>query len=476
MVQNNIALKSLQPIMILRFISTVTFGVFYSSLSLLMIQTFNLTNEMAASLAALFFGFHYALPLLGGKLSDNIKNFKQIFLTGKVFQLISSFVLIFAINHQEYLYLGLSFFLVDSMVNTVSLNMFITNHFEQNNADERRAAFLRGHVWSNLGFIVALFLSGAIYHFANIEFLFYITAIFSSLTIIYCYFFIDQDSGYSSENLANSSLKLLLIMMTIALVTTISLTNYYFTREVIIISAALSVFLILIKSISTVSKSEVNGILRFMVFMLCSVLFWTIDMLCPIFIPIFINNDVNTVIFGFNLPPQWIQIISPLITVTAGAWLSKVLSDILNNRGTSFSRTHFFISGLVCTSCALLLLGLGVNQHSLGLQLSYWWIVGYIIIMAISELLIAPISMALVGECIPKKHHGIYTGINQMTIGVSVIFSGFLAEYFLMPSSYNLANSTISNYSSIFVLLAMSMLVAGGFLFMFDRKLYQKVI
>lgn len=468
--------SELMPIYFLRFISTVTFGVFFSSLSLLMIQVFHLPNEIAASLAALFFGFHYALPLLGGKLGDNIKNFKQIFLTGKVFQLISSFVLIFAINHQEYLYFGLGLFLVDSMVNTVSLNMFITNRFEQNNADERRAAFLKGHVWSNLGFIVALFLSGAIYHFANIEFLFYIAAIFSSLTIVYCYFFIDRDPEYSSDDLISSSFKLLLIMVTIALVTTISLTNYYFTREIIIVSAALSIFFIFTKSINTVSKIEAHGILRFIVFMLCSVLFWTIYMLCPIFIPIFINNDVNTVIFGFNLPPQWIQVISPLTTVTTGAWLSKILSDILKNKGTSFSRTHFFISGLVCTSCALLLLGLGVNQHSLGVQLSCWWIIGYIIIMAVSELLIAPASMALVGECIPKKYQGIYTGINQMTMGVSVIFSGLLAEYFLMPSSYNLVHSTISNYSSTFVLLAMSMLLMGGFLFMFDRKLYQKVI
>jgi hypothetical protein len=168
--QNNLELKTLQPVMFLRFISTVTFGVFYSSLSLLMIQAFNLTNQTAASITALFFAFHYALPILGGILGSRVNNFKQIFITGKIFQLISAFVLVYSIHDHNYLFLGLGLFLVDSMINVVSLNMLITNHFDKSKTDARGLAFLKGHIWSNYGFIMAFLLSGSVYYFMFVLF------------------------------------------------------------------------------------------------------------------------------------------------------------------------------------------------------------------------------------------------------------------------------------------------------------------
>lgn len=461
----NLLSHNLKSVFALRLISTVSFGVFFCSLSLIMLQTFHLTAASAASLSALFFGFYYTLPLLGGRVGDYIKNYKQMFITGKSFQLISALILIYAIKHQEYLYLGLGFFLVDSMVSTVSLNMFITNCFDQKNTAERGVAFVKAHVYANIGFILALILSGAIYRFSSIDFLFYISAAFSILTLLYSYFCIKQEILISVDSFFKKNVILILIMLSVSIITTIAFMNYYLTREAIIIASFVGVMYVFTKTMMGASKQEKKGILNFMIFMVCSLLFWSVDMLGPTFLPMFISSSVNTKIFGFQLPPQWIHIIGPITIVTLGTVLSKIVFSKY-----TINRARVFAIGLCCTAIGLLILNLGMHHHILGLQIDCIWIISYLIIMAMAEIFIAPAGTAIVGDYIVKKYQGIYTGISQMVIGFSVIFSGIIAEYILIPVNTHNNNILDSNYSYILYCLLMLSLLMSICIIIVDRK------
>lgn len=456
----NLLSSNLKSIFILRLISTISFGIFFCSLSLIMFQVFHLSVASSASLSALFFSFYYTLPLLGGKVGDYIKNYKQMFITGKCFQLISALALIYTIKHQEYLYLGLGLFLADSMVSTVSLNMLITNFFAQKNTAERGAAFVRSHVWANIGFIVSLGLSGAAYRFYSVESLFYMTAFFSLMALLYSYFFIKKDCSISTKSIVS----LIAIMLLVCCVTTVAFINYYLTREIIIIAGFIAVLFIVTRSMIKAEKSDKQGIIRFMLFMLCSLLFWSVDMLGPTFLPVFISNNVNAEVFGLHLPPQWLQIMGPITIVGAGYILAKIFSN-----NASIVRAHVLIIGLGCTSIGLVLLNLGMDHHTLGLQLNCIWIISYLAIMAVAEILIAPVCTAAVGDYIAKEDQGIYTGIAQMVIGFSVIFSGVLAEHML----------TAVNDHSYYLgfLLIISLIMSCGMIGMIavDRKL-QRVI
>lgn len=461
----NLLSHNLKTVFILRLISTVSFGVFFCSLSLIMLQTFHLTAASAASLSALFFGFYYTLPLLGGRVGDYVKNYKQMFITGKCFQLISTLILIYAIKHQEYLYLGLGLFLVDSMVSTISLNMFITNCFDQKNTAERGVAFVKAHVYANIGFILALILSGAIYRFFSIDFLFYVSAVFSVVTLLYSYFCIKQEVVISTDDFLKKNVILILIMLSVSIITTIAFMNYYLTRELIIIAGFVGVLYIFTKTMMGASKEEKKGILNFMIFMLCSLLFWSVDMLGPTFLPVFISSNVNTKVFGFQLPPQWLQIISPITIVILGLVLSKIVFSKYK-----ISRANIFTTGLCCTAIGLVLLNLGMHHHILGLEIDCIWIISYLIIMAIAEIFIAPAGTAIVGDYIVKKYQGIYTGITQMIIGFSVIFSGMLAEYVLTPNISNTQNTGDPSNIYILKLILTIVVFMGIVIFTFDKN------
>ena len=457
----------MRAVFFLRLISTIAFGVFYSSLALILTSIFSLSNEAAVNITALFFGFHFTLPILGGKLLDIIKNFKQIFILGKLFQLLSSLLLIYATEHHEYLYVGLSLFLIDSMVSTVSLNMLITSYFAQSESEQRRIAFIKGHVWTNMGFILAFLLSGAIYYYTSIEFLLALSALFSLLTMGYCYLFIASQIENSNKNYAKNSLSIISIMMITGALITQALASFAITKEVILILTSIMVGFIFIKSFKGSSVEETHNIAKYLLLMLCSILFWTMYMLSSTFIPIFIKTSVNTEIWGVTLSPQWLQMLCPTLGVLVGIWLSGRLSNALAKPNALFNRINFFIIALVCAALGLLLIQFAVEQQSMGKQLNCGWILGYLAIMSIGELMISPASMALVGDYIPKRYQGIYTGINQLTIGLSVILSGVLAQYILNPINVE----HLTQKFSIYMTAAIVILVVCSMLYRFESKL-----
>ena len=458
----------------LYLISTITFGVFYSSLSLLLTQKFHLPPVTAMGLVGLFFAFHYSLGILGGKIGDKYIDFKVLFICGKFFQLLASLILVLALDNHQLLFFGLGLFLVDSMVSMVSLNMFVTDYFKKTNHQGRLVAFLNTHIWTNMGFVTAFVISGAIYHFYSVEKLLYVTAAFS-LVALTCSLFIVPSREPPNQNASSSLVKFqfiktFLIMLSISLFITLMLTNFHFSRMVVFLVAAVILVVFKLRSSTRIDSNEIAGILTFCMFMVCSVGFWSIYMLGPTFFPLFIEHEVDTGFFGLSIPPQWIQLIGPMTVVLGGNALRTALNYLMEKKQIQLSRTVNFILGLACASLALLVMIYGMSTAN-NLQLGYSWVISYIFIMAIGEILLAPASKAIVGDLIPKKLQGFCLGISQMSLGISVIISGFISEFYLVQNSNTIANTanTYDTYVNVFSGLILVSLIIILALCFFDR-------
>jgi dipeptide/tripeptide permease len=271
-----------------------------------------------------------------------------------------------------------------------------------------------------------------------------------------------------------NQLKITAFMLTIAIGTTIFLSNHYVTREIILITAGLIVLCIFYRTIRNVNKQEREGIINFFLFMISSIAFWSIYMLGPTFLPIFIDGGIDTELFGIMIPPQWFHMLCPLTSVTVGIILSQKIGGMIKHEKSSIRRTHLFMLGLMCTVFALFILCYIVKKHSLGVHSDCLWLVAYIIFLAIGEISLAPASMALVGDYIPEKYQGIYTGITQMTIGLSVILSGVILQKLLLPA-YELEQSISSDYISNFIYLAGVVSLVVVMLFVFDKRFKNRV-
>lgn len=461
--------KRLMPLFILKLISTVTFGIFYSSLSLLMLHTFQMSATMATSLVALFFGFHYSSQLLGGKIGDLINNYKYLFIIGKIFKLFCTLILIYSIEHREYMYFGLGCFFVDSMFGITSENMMLTKLFDKSEVKERHAACIKGYMWNNAGFIGAFLISGAVYRFMGIGYLLYVSAVFSVATIIYAILFIRDMQNEASPINAKSNILLGLSILAVIATTSKLLSMCHLTREIILFVASCAGIILFIKIVSGRYGKDTNNILKFFSYLGLSIVFWTVYMLGPTFVALFVDRIVDTNILGFNMPPQWLKIVDGVIIITTGTWLSH---QIKNNKLGS-NRPALYIIGILCALFALFILSICLSLYTSEAKVSFWWVIFTLMVLSFGEVFISPASMALVGEYIPKKEQGLYTGINKMVIGISVVLAGMLSEKILIPA-FEMNQKVGGHYNSApIVLLLVILSVVAGY-FVFDRQLYRR--
>lgn len=461
--------KRLMPLFILKLISTITFGIFYSSLTLLMVHTFNLPATMATSIAALFFGFHYSSQLIGGKVGDYINNYRYLFIVGKVFKLLCVLVLIYSIEHREYMYFGLGCFFVDSMFGITSENMMLTKLFAKSEVKERHSACIKGYMWNNAGFMGAFLISGAIYRFIGIDSLLYISAFFSFLTLAYAILFIRDIQHNASPISVQSNMILGLSILLVVTITSKLLSACHFTREIVLLVTFCAGVALFIKTAKGGYGKDTNNILKFFTYVGLSVVFWTVYMLGPTFVALFVDRIVDTNIWGFNVPPQWLKIVDGVIIITTGTWLSN---QIKNNKLGS-NRPALYVIGIVCAFFALFILSVCLSLYTNEAKVSFLWIICTLIVLSFGEVFISPASMALVGEYIPKKEQGLYTGINKVVIGVSVVLAGMLSEKILIPA-FEMNQKVGGHYNSapIFLFIIILGIVIGYFVF--DRQLCRR--
>jgi len=418
---------------------------------------------MATSIAALFFGFHYSIPLLGGKIGDYFKDYKFLLISGKLFQLLSAIILIYAIKHREFIYLGLGCYLVDSMFNNVIQSLLLTSKFNQTEKNLRQLAFLKSYLWINFGTLTAFLISGALYRLIGINSLLYVSAFFTTITITYIHFFIKVQK--SCDETKNCTL-LIFGMVLLALVLSLLLSNNRMTREaVLLISALFSITLLIKAFLGKYNQYSIN-ILKFFTYMFLAVFFWSIYMLIPTFIALFIDTGVDTMIFGVNIPTQWLQTVDGITILTIGA----VLSKYLHSHRIGSDRKMLFVIGISFAIFALFLLNIALSAYITGVKVSCLWIVAILVALSAGEVFLSPASMALVGDYIPKKEQGLYMGVNKMTMGVAVVCSGIITEKLLIPVA-TLNNKVIFNHQSTSLALILSILIIVIGYVMFDRML-----
>ena len=387
------------------------FGIFYSSLVLLLSGPFEFEKFEAISITSLFLGLHFSLPIIGGVVAKKIK-FGMLLVTGKIFQLLGIVMILMSSANIDLVFLGMAFFLLDSSVSTVSLNMLIGNKYKQEELEGRGKAFLGAHVWTNIGFSLAFTVSGICFASASPLSLLYVASSVSMLCFLVSVFLFSSGIKFHEKNIAFLLGALLSVTAVFHL-----LKNTNASRWGVISSAMLGAALLILMSFRSSSRQEKVKQIKFTLFAFLSVVFWSIYMLGPTLVPLLLQKNVNKYVMGFDLPTQWIQLASPLFVVTLGGWLSK-------KRNFFVLGTNFFI-GITCAVLSLFFILFAYSNNNVEL---YIILVG-ILLLSAGETFLAPTSMALPGTLIRAKWQPAYMAIIQLSLGVGVVLSSEIYKY-----------------------------------------------
>ena len=473
----NLIKNSILTLFLANTFSTVSYAVLYSSLSLYLTGVLKFDASHAYAVVAVFMVFNYGLHLLGSYLGGRLASYRVLYSVSMLLQIIACIVLIK--TSVEFMYIGLTIFLVATGVNVPCINMMLTQRL-QHDHQRREKAFLWNYAGSNLGFFFGYTSAGYFQLDQNYSMLFVVASVFNVIGfligILGWRFIADIETPLldalkenGKEILVKTYLQLALVFVVLMGVIYLSLTHPFSLKQaVLVLTAALFAFFYWL---STKQKDQLKRkhIQTYLILAVFALLFWSMYYLAPMALTIFAEHNVNMGLLGFRLTPQWLGNINVVIITLGGFLLPPVFAKI--RQKTAFTVPMQFSIGLLSIGIGFAFLPIGILLANTQSQSSVLWVSLFYCFQSFGELLLAPIGYSMIAQVAPVRHQGLMMGAWMLITGSTAsVMSGYLSGSVIVSGNMS-ASATNGNYFVLFSVLFVLAILAAITLTFINKKM-----
>jgi proton-dependent oligopeptide transporter, POT family len=440
------------------------FGVVNSLLVLYLTQVLHFKPAAAYTLFAAFNSFLYILPLYSGRLSDWF-GYRAAFIVGMVMEIVALYFL--TVPNRYMLYLGLALFMPAAALCSPAFYVLIGKMYKKNDI-RRESAFTLSYMLMNLSYLVAFIAGGYAEQFLSFKVSFLLAAGISSVALLMFLVarrFIVPDPSRDMRPRLSLNKHYLLIGLIITALIPFPI-GFFLLREatfgnwlVLIVGGALIPGVLLL-AFKQKEKAARYKLIAFALLSLVSIGFWSLYMLEPSMLAIFVRDNVNRVVLGYVIPPSVYNSLDPFFVVVLG-WMFSRLWLYLRARKRDISLPAKFTSSVLVMGVGFLLLVPAILMAGGGKVNSLWMILVYLL-LTVGELLISPIGLAMVGRLAPEGMEGLLMGVWQVFTGLSAAVSAYLAKLAIVPQ-HGATEVTNPVYAHAFLKIGLFSLILGAF-------------
>ncbi len=444
--------------------ATFAYGMINSLLILFLRNILNFNDTTAYGLFAAFNALIFTLPVIGGYLAEKL-GYKVLTYFGLVFCSLGSGLLAFKTLWS--LYAGLSTFALGIAIAATTFPCIVDFSYKKDGA-LRHSAFTIFYLMLNLGFLFSIASGGFIVKYINFTAGFLTAAVVSLIGILFFYLNTPRIKLAQGRTLAASSSHSLLKRMAFTLFYSLLIITAcaLLLRHLELINIALwslvgvSIITVVVLALRQTDKVAKYKLFAFILLSILSVVFWSLYSLEPSLLTVFIANNVDRTIFGFTIPAESFYSLDSINIIIFGIILSLLWRYLARRGNDLHAPTKFALS--------ILSMGIGYGIFMLGIRLSgavhlinmSWIVFGYLF-LSISELLIAPTGLAMVGRLSPKGKEGLLMGIWQVFIGLASIISAYLADLTVTPQGAQQPLHTNPIYAMTFSEISVTVIIIG---------------
>lgn len=411
----------------IQIFATLGYAVLQSTLVLYVTKRLGFSTEAGSALTGLFGAFNYGLHMFGGYMGGRLMSNRNLFLTGMILQFSGSGVI--ALGTVPALYAGLALFLTGSGLNVTCINMMLTQRFEPHDI-RRESAFLWNYSGMNVGFFVGFIVAGHLGDQGDYRALFSFATVGNVLACILSIAFWKHLRDLSTplmlvESVAFKKRMTLGFVIVAGLVPLIWYTLQHPDGTSWILKAVCGVVWVALgwMTFRHPDRRERHNMWAFLILWLGSLVFWTLYQMSFNGLTLFAERNVDRIVFGVTIAPQWIQTINTVVIVLGGPLMS-ILFTRLRARGWTIDVPKQFSISLLLMGVGFLVLPLGIaNADSLGKTAFAWLFVNYVC-QSLGELLISPVGYAMIGQLAPKQHQGVMMGAWMLVTGLASLLAG----------------------------------------------------
>jgi len=463
----------------IQIFATLGFAVLYSTLVLYATKKLNFSVKEATAIMGVFGAFNYGLHLFGGYLGGRFISNRNLFVGGMVLQVLGCGCI--SLGSAEQLYWGLGLFLTGSGLNVTCINMMLTQRFKPED-DRRESAFLWNYAGMNLGFFVGFSAAGHFQLLEDYAGLFVFATIGNFMAIVLALLnwkrLVDLNTPLLQATPVEFKKRLavgLAVLFGLVPVIYFMLHKAELTGNLVLIISVCIALVIAYLTFRHKDQREQRNMSAYILLTIGSLVFWTLYQMAPMGLQLFAVNNVDRMVWGIEIAPQWIQNINSFVIMVGGPLMAMLFKN-LRDKGWQIDVPMQFSAALLLIGIGFLVLPLGIGFAASNGLVAFRWIFISYLLQSVAELLISPVGYAMIGRLAPAKYQGVMMGTWMLTTGTASIlasyFSGMIPE-----ASEGMAASTNPTYQHIFSMLGWGAVGVGVVLILlipFLRKLITK--
>lgn len=448
------------------------FYIVQGLLALYMTRQFNFSDAKSYNVLGAFTALAYIAPVVGGYLADKLLGFKKAVLLGGV--LLFTGYLLLAVSYHEGFYLALAMIVVGTGFLKPNVSSLLGTLYSEDDP-KRNAGFTIFYVGIYVGVLLATLLIG----FVHKQFGWQVSFGLASTGMIFA--IITFLSGrkplapYGNTSKPFSFIKLISITSIVYLAMVLSawaaiefhqLTNIFFA--LFGITLAISLFF-LTRQLKSTERQQVRLLLVLYIF---SGIFWALYFQTFFSLTLFIERDIDRVIYGSHIPTITFLAFIPTFIIIFGPLFAKIWTH-LKEKQRDLSLPTKFACGLILTGLGFLVIassGYFIQTNGL---VSPWWIMVSYFLISLGELFISPTGLAMVTELAPVKLTGLLMGVWFFSLGVGGQLAGVIAKWTAIPHHITSTLEQITLYQQGFFIYA-AIGIAAGLLLLLGKVVYNK--
>lgn len=443
--------------------ATLGFAVLYSTLVLYSTKHLGMSAKEATALMGVFGAFNYGLHLFGGYLGGRFLSNRNLFVGGMVSQVLGCALI--SVGSSTLFYWGLALFLTGSGLNVTCINMMLTQRFAPEDS-RREGAFLWNYAGMNIGFFIGFSAAGYYQATEDYSSLFLFATIGNFLAIVLAAFtwrsLVDLNTPLLEATPSAFRLRLaagLGILVGLVPIVWFLLQSPDDTGTLFKGISALVALVLVVMTVRHRDRRERRNMSAYLMLTLGSLAFWSLYQMAPSGLQLFADHNVDLMMGGIRVQPQWIQNINTVVIVVGGPLLSALFTR-LRARGLNIDVPQQFSVSLILMGLGFLVLPLGISlADPQGMSAFVWLFVSYVL-QSVGELLISPVGYAMIGKLAPRQYQGIMMGSWMLVSGLASVFAGDFSGMIPEPSGAT-ALDTNPAYARLFAELGTGSLVVG---------------
>jgi len=414
-------------------------------LVLYLTKIFHFSDDTSYALYGAYAVFAYSMPVLGGTLADRLLGIRQSIIIGALLLIAGNLLLV--VQQPGYFYLGLALSVCGTgfyKPNSTSLVGTLYNREDQ----QQETGFTLFYIGMNIGATLGPLFYGLAALF-NWSYGFIFSALGILLSLIAFLRCSNPTLGKAphpallqKKIFLNLTLRPFLLLSIAACCVLISvLFSYPTLMGSLLILFASGILLILILYALKRDALERKQIFAVLIALSFVIFFFSASLQVGSSINLFINRDVNKIIFGWNIPTLFFSSLYPFFVILTAPLLAMLWQYFAKHQKPISVANKLFFS-LVAISLAFVCFNLATlsNYNSL-YHGSLWWIVVGNLLLGIGEACLMPALLTAVNQAAPANLRSTMMGVLFLFIAVSGYLSGVIAKFSSHDSSNILAVS-----------------------------------